>query len=163
MRHIVALKMTEIDFALSQEEDTEIIELVGIVLWNKASEVKEFSELSQPEQTFIYIDIFESELIHGGLFDFFYNTSGAYAHEVLDAFAAIGAIESTEYIHQAIKSIPILPVPKDIFERRSVMNQLPESTTIIWETLETSLLNSEEDIATLIINYVTLHKTFFEY
>lgn len=155
--------MTEIDFALSQKQDTEIIELVGTVLWNKASECSSFSELSIPEQTFIYIDIFESELINGGLFDFFYNTSGAYAHEVLEAYMAIDASESLNLFNKALKSFPELPVPKDIFMRRSFMAQLTTSIEKEWNFLEHSLLNSKEDIVTLLIDYIKTHKTHFEY
>ena len=155
--------MTEIDFALSQTQDTEIIELVGTVLWNKASEIKEFTELSLPEQTFIYIDVFESELINGGVFDFFYNTSGTYAHEVLKAYETIGAMESADLINQALKSFPELPVPKDIFIRRSFMMQLDESIKINWNIIEESFINSKEDIVSLLIDYIKTHKTYFEY
>jgi hypothetical protein len=155
--------MTEIDFALSQTKDTEIIELVGIVLWNKASEIKDFNKLSQPEQTFVYIDIFESELINGGLFDFFYNTSGAYAHEVLEAYQTIGANESTELVNLAIRSFPELPVPKDIFSRRSFMDSVDISVEHKWNTIEAAFLESKEDIVTLLIDYIKTHKTTFEY
>jgi len=155
--------MTEIDFALNQTKDTEIIELVGTVLWNKASDINEFSELSQPEQTFIYIDIFESELIHGGLFDFFYNTSGAYAHEIMEAYDVIGANETADLVSQAIKSFPELPVPKDIVFRRFSMRALETSIETKWEALEELFLNSKEDIVSLLIDYIKLHKTYFEY
>jgi hypothetical protein len=155
--------MTEIDFALSQTQDTEIIELVGTVLWNKASDISGFSELSQPEQTFIYIDIFESELIHGGLYDFFYNTSGGYAHNVLDAYNAIGANESADLVAQAIKNFPELPVPKDIFLRRSLMTKLDTTIDEKWNAIENAFLASKEDIVSLLIDYIKLHKINFEY
>ena len=155
--------MTEIDFALNQNEDIEIIELVGTVLWNKASVVDDFSELSQQEQTFIFIEIFESELINGGIFDFFYNTSGAYAHEVLEAFGAIGANESVELVNQAITIFPELPVPKDVFKRRLFMTNLDDSIDLKWNAIEHSFLNSREDIASLLIDYIKIHRLTFEY
>nr|WP_321245063.1 DUF4375 domain-containing protein [uncultured Psychroserpens sp.] len=155
--------MTEIDFALNQTQDTEIIELVGTVLWNKASEVKDFTELSQQEQAFVYIDIFESELTNGGIYDFFYNTSGAYAHEILEAYQAIGAHESADLVNLAIKIFPELPVPKDIFTRRSFMENLDDSIASNWNTIENSFLNSKEDIVSLLIDYIKIHKSIFEY
>ncbi|WP_299122787.1 hypothetical protein [uncultured Winogradskyella sp.] len=54
--------MTEIDFALNQNDVTDIIELVGTVVWNKANEFKSFENLSESEKTFVFIDIFESEI-----------------------------------------------------------------------------------------------------
>jgi hypothetical protein len=155
--------MTEIDFALSQNQDTEIIELVGTVLWNKSNEVKDFTELSQQEQTFIYIEIFESELINGGVFDFFFNTSGAYAHEVLEAYKAIGAKESIELVNQAISIFPELPVPKEIFDRRFFMSGLDKDIQDKWNTIEDKFLNSKEDIVALLIGYIKTHKSTFEY
>ena len=155
--------MTEIDFALNQTQDTEIIELVGTVLWNKASEVKDFTELSQQEQAFVYIDIFESELTNGGIYDFFYNTSGAYAHEVLEAYQAIGANESADLVNLAIKNFPELPVPKDVFMRRSFMENLDDSIESNWNAIENSFLNSKEDIVSLLIDYIKIHKSTFEY
>lgn len=155
--------MTEIDFALNQKQDTEIIELVGTVLWNKANEIDDFSELSQPEQTFIYIDIFEGELVGGSIYEFFYNSSGAYTHEVLEAYTAIGAHETAELFNKIIKSFPEIPVPKDIFMRRTVMNNLNKTIELKWNDIEQSLLNSKEDIVNLLIHYIKKHKTYFEY
>ncbi|WP_028282261.1 DMP19 family protein [Olleya marilimosa] len=155
--------MTEIDFALSQKQDTEIIELVGTVLWNKASEVSSFEQLSEPEKTFVYIDIFEGELNNGGLFDFFYNTSGAFAHQVLDAYQAIGAEESTAIVSQAIALFPDLPVSKDLFIRRQLLSNLKQTVLDEWEKLETQFFISEEAIVTLLIDYITINKTYFEY
>ena len=155
--------MTEIDFALNQKQDTEIIELVGTVLWNKASEVSSFEQLSEPEKTFVYIDIFEGELNNGGLFDFFYNTSGAFAHQVLDAYQAIGAEESAAIVSQAIALFPDLPVSKDLFSRRQLLSNLKHTVLDEWEKLETQFFNSEEAIVTLLIDYITINKTYFEY
>ncbi len=155
--------MTEIDFALNQKEDTEVIELVGTVIWNKSNEAEHFTALSLQEQTFIYIDIFESELVNGGLFNFFYNTSGAYAHEVLEAYKAIGAFESAQLMYDTITNFPEIPVPKEIFSRRSFMEELDETITAKWIKLEKDFLNSQEDIVTLLIDYVKYHKTCFEY
>jgi len=155
--------MTEIDFALNQKQDTEIIELVGTVLWNKASEVSSFEQLSEPEKTFVYIDIFEGELNNGGLFDFFYNTSGAFAHQVLDAYQAIGADESAAIVSQAIALFPDLPVSKDLFSRRQLLSNLKQTVLDEWEKLETQFFISEEAIVTLLIDYITINKTYFEY
>tara|TARA_R110002051_G_scaffold321266_2_gene408484 strand:- start:607 stop:1074 length:468 start_codon:yes stop_codon:yes gene_type:complete len=155
--------MTEIDFALNQKQDTEIIELVGTVLWNKASEVSSFEQLSEPEKTFVYIDIFEGELNNGGLFDFFYNTSGAFAHQVLDAYQAIGAEESAAIVSQALALFPELPVSKDLFIRRQLLSNLKQTVFDEWEKLETQFFISEEAIVTLLIDYITINKTYFEY
>lgn len=155
--------MTEIDFALSQKKDTDIIEFVGTVLWNKAKENETFQNLSIAERNFVYIDIFESELNNEGLYGFFFNTSGEFSHEVLEAFTAINATENANLIYKALKIFPELPVPKDIIVRRQFMSQLQKSDLKKWAELELDLLDVEENLTDLVIQYIKLHKTSFEY
>ncbi|MFS4483124.1 DUF4375 domain-containing protein [Hyunsoonleella sp. 2307UL5-6] len=155
--------MTEIDFALQQENDTDIIELVGIVLWNKANNTGHFTKLSEAEKTFVYIDIFESEINNNGLFGFFYNTSGEYAHEVLQAFTNINASESANIVANAIRVFKNLPIPKNIFERRLEVKQLHKDDLKVWSQLEFKLIESKENIIKLLIDYIASRKTDFEY
>ena len=155
--------MTEIDFALNQNDPTEQLELVGSVLWNKAKEVKHFSNLSLPERNFVYVDIFESELNNGGLFSFFYNNSGEYAHEVLTAFETINATQSATIYDKALRIFHELPVPKDIFLRRKFVNDLSQNDKNIWLKFEDEFINTSEDIVLLLLDYIKQHKTTFEY
>ena len=155
--------MTEIDFSLNQTKDTDIIELVGTVVWNKADKNKTFQNLSEAEKTFVFIDIFESEINNDGLYGFFYNTSGEFSHEVLQAFIAVNANETATVIEKALKIFPELPVPKDIIVRRQFMEKLQLNDLELWSNLELDLVNSKEDIVSLTIAYVKLHKTDFEY
>lgn len=155
--------MTEIEFALNQKSDTDKIEFVGTVLWNKSHEVGHFTKLSEAEQTFVLIDIFESEINRNGLFGFFYNSSGEYSHEVLQAFINIKAETSVEIIDSAIRVLKSLPVSKDILLRRQQISKLKQEELDIWSALEFRLIESKEDIVKLLINYIVLHKTDFEY
>ena len=155
--------MTEIDFSLNQTKDTDIIELVGTVIWNKADKNKSFQNLTEPEKTFVFIDIFESEINNEGLYGFFFNTSGEFSHEVLKAFTAINANETVNVIDKALRIFPELPVPKDIISRRQFMEKLQIKDLELWSNLELDLVNSKEDIVGLTIDYIKLHKTDFEY
>lgn len=155
--------MTEIDFALDQTKDTDIIELVGTVVWNKANQNKTFQSLSEPEQNFVFIDIFESEINNEGLYGFFYNTSGEFSHEVLQAFMAIKATKTAEALDKALRLFPELPVPKDILFRRQFMEKLKIEDLEAWSNLELDLVNSKEDIVDLMITYIKIHKTEFQY
>jgi hypothetical protein len=155
--------MTEIDFALDQKKDTDIIELVGTVIWNKANEHKSFQNLSEQEKTFVFIDIFESEINNEGLYGFFYNTSGEFSHEVLQAYLTINANETANILDKALRLFPELPVPKDMILRRQFMEKLKIEDLELWSNLELDLINSKEDVVNLTIAYIKLHKTEFEY
>lgn len=155
--------MTEIDFALQQKKDTDIIEFVGTIVWNKLNEFKKLENLSFSEQNFIYVDIFESEINHDGFYGFFYNTSGEFSHEVLEAFSTINANENATIIYKALRIFPELPIPKDIFIRRQIMGKLKKSDLEKWSNLELDLLNSGEDILGLMIDYIKQNKASFNY
>lgn len=155
--------MTEIDFALKQENDIDKIELVGTVLWNKAKEKGHFTKLSEAEQTFVFIDIFESEINNSGLFGFFYNSSGEYAHQVLQAFQTVKSYHSASIIDKAIRVFKILPVATDIITRRQYIQEMKQADLDIWSDLEFKLIASKDPIIMLLINYIALHKTDFEY
>lgn len=155
--------MTEIDFALNQDSDTDKIELVGTVLWNKSHEIGHFTKLSEAEQTFVLIDIFESEINNNGLFGFFYNTSGEYAHEVLQAFQTIKAFETASILNHAIQVFKALPIPKEILQRRVQIGKLKEYELNKWSNFELQLIKTEEDIVSLLLTHISKHKTDFEY
>jgi len=155
--------MTEIDFALNQTDVTDVIELVGTVVWNKANEYKSFQNLSQSEQTFVFVDIFESEINDEGLYGFFFNTSGEFAHQVLQAFVNIKANETANIIDKALRIFPELPVPKDIILRRQLIKRLQINDLELWSSLEFKLANSKESIVDLTIDFIKLNKTDFEY
>ena len=155
--------MTEIDFALQQKKDTDIIEFVGTIVWNKLNDFKKLEDLSFSEQNFIYVDIFESEINHDGFYGFFYNTSGEFSHEVLEAFSTINANENATIIYKALRIFPELPIPKDIFIRRQIMGKLKKSDLEKWSNLELDLLNSGEDILGLMIDYIKQNKALFNY
>jgi hypothetical protein len=155
--------MTEIDFALNQKKDTDIIELVGTVIWNKANAQKSFQNLSEQEKAFVFIDIFESELNNEGLYGFFYNASGEFSHEVLQAFTTINANETADILNKALRVFPELPVPKDIILRRQFMEKLKIEDLELWSNLELDLVKSNEAIVDLTIAYIKTHKTNFEY
>jgi hypothetical protein len=156
-------EMTEIDFALDQNKETDIIELVGTVVWNKANAIETFQKLSEAERHFVFIDIFESEINNEGLYGFFYNTSGEFAHEVLQAYVTINASETANIIDKAIRRFKELPVPKDIIARRQLIGKLQMEDLESWSNLDLDLINSKENILDLTIAYIKLHKTEFEY
>lgn len=151
--------MTEIEYILNQKKDIDIIELFGTMIWNKVNAHKTFQNLSEPELTFVCIDIFESEIKRDGFYGFFYNTSGEYAHEVLEAYHAIHANETVNIVDEALRLFPELPVPKDIILRRKFIDTLEIADLEAWSNLELELVNSKEDIVDLIITYIRRNKS----
>jgi hypothetical protein len=147
--------MTEIEKALQLETETDILLGIGKIIGKKPENGDDtFSNLTEPEKVFIYVDILERQVNNGGFDQFFNNSSGDYTHEILAAYEKIKAYKTADLIAKAIKAFPVSPVPKDTETRREVMKNLDESIINVWEDLDSKFYEYEENIAGLLIDYI---------
>ena len=147
--------MTETEKALQLETETDIIIRIGEIVWKKTEKSDDnFTNLTEPEKVFIYVDMLEGQVNNGGFDQFFINSSGDYTHEILAAYEIIKAHKTADLIEMAIKAFPALPVPKDTETRREIMQNLDESITNVWYELDNKFYEYEENIAGLLIDYI---------
>jgi hypothetical protein len=152
--------MNPIEKALQSEDPNETILQIGEIIWKKTEQSDDnFSNLTSPEKVFIFIDMLEAQVNNGGFDQFFFNSTGTYAHECLDAYNEIGAFKTAEIIYEAIRNFPELPVPKDTATRRLLMQNLDNKIVEAWNALDDKFYEYEEDIAGLVIDYIRKHKS----
>lgn len=70
------------------------------------------AKLSFPEQTLIALDAFSSEFENGGIHQFFFNSTGAFAPEVLAGLRALNLTQQAQLFERAMKTFPS-PYPRD--------------------------------------------------
>ena len=146
---------------LKLQSQEEIILKVGERIWGKIKDFNSFDHLSEPEKAYMYIDNLEREVFNGGFDQFFFNTSGEYAHEALQAYVDIGAERQAEIVYKAINSFPELPIPKALETRRSCMENVPQHIEKTWNELDTEFYKDDDIFFSLLIQYITLHKEKF--
>lgn len=147
--------MTETEKALQLASETEIVLRIGEVIGNKRQQGDAtFSNLTEPESVFIFIDMLERQVNNGGFDQFFFNSSGDYAHEICSAYEKIKAYKTANLIETAIKAFPVLPVPKDTEVRREYMPDINDEISKVWDDLDNKFYEYEENIAGLLIEYV---------
>lgn len=61
---------------------------------------------------------------NGGFSQFFFNSSGDFSHETLDALKVIKAERTAILLEKAIAEFPNAKVPKDTAERRELMEKI---------------------------------------
>ncbi len=150
--------MTETEKALQLETETDIILRIGEIIWKKTEKGDDnFSNLTEAEKVFVYVDMLEGQVNNGGFDQFFFNSSGDYTHEILNAYVTIKAHKTADLIEIAIKAFPVSPVPKDTEIRREIMQNLDERTSNIWDDLDNKFYEYEENIAGLLIDYIKLN------
>lgn len=154
--------MKKIDEILALEDEEEIIIHFGEFIWGKLEfEYENISRLNEVEKTFLYVDILEGEVNNGGFDQFFFNSSGDYTYEILEAYKNIRAYKTSELISEAIKNFPILPVSSNTIKRRDVMQDLHSEISKIWDNLSDKFYEYEEDIMKLLVEYIKENKNLF--
>jgi len=144
--------MTSTEIALLLNDDTEKVLRIGEIISKKISKRDVFENLNEFEKTFIYIDVFENHTTNGGFEEFFWNASGQFAHEILEAYHKIEATETAECIYNSFVAFGEIPIPKNTNERQLILSKLsPE----IWDDLNEKFYKCKDNIVALILNFVT--------
>tara|TARA_R110002049_G_scaffold13089_5_gene57437 strand:- start:12359 stop:12820 length:462 start_codon:yes stop_codon:yes gene_type:complete len=153
--------MTSTEIALLLNDNAEKITRIGEIIGKKIPERDNFSNLNEFEKTFIYIDILEQSVTDGGFIQFFFNSSGQFAHEIFHAYLDIKAEKTVDILTKAIHLFPQMPVPKDLRIRQGILMQ-KESNIDLWDDLDTEFYKYEDDILSLTIDYVRKNIKHFD-
>ena len=145
--------MRSTEIALLLNNDAEKITRIGEIIGKKIPVKDNFSNLNECEKTFIYIDILEDNVTNGGFIQFFFNSSGQFAHEIFQAYLAIKAETTLDILTKAIHLFPEMPVPKDSRIRQQILMG-KDSNIDLWDALDLEFYKYEDNIIELNLNYV---------
>jgi hypothetical protein len=141
----------------STDSNGSIIELDNYICklcaWGKQVE-----KLSAPQRVFYLNQELEREVNSGGFESFFYNSYGTYANETTSTLRVVGANQFAELLQQAINVFPNGHVPKDINERKNLMDSFVDDT---WTQLDQKFYAYPENLNELNLEYVRKHKDSF--
>ncbi|WP_299012853.1 DUF4375 domain-containing protein [uncultured Polaribacter sp.] len=153
--------MTSTEIALLLNSDSEKITRIGEIITKKIAKRDDFSNLNDFEKNFIYIDILENNVTEGGFIQFFFDSSGQFTHEIFQAYLAIKAEKTVAILTKAIFLFPVIPVPKDLNTRRSILME-KEANIDLWDDLDDEFEKYEDDIIALTLDYVRENITHFD-
>jgi hypothetical protein len=153
--------MTSTEIALLLNDDAEKIKRIGEIIGKKIPAKDNFSNLNEFEKTFIYIDVLEDNVTNGGFIQFFFNSSGQFAHEIFHAYLAIKAETTIDILTKAIHLFPEIPVPKDPRIRQQILME-KDSNIDLWDTLDAEFYKYEDNIIQLTLNYVRENISHFD-
>ncbi len=153
--------MTSTEIALLLNSNSEKITRIGEIIGKKIQEKDNFEQLNEFETTFILIDVLEHNVTNGGFVQLFFNSSGQFAHEILQAYIAIKATKTVEIISRAIQLFPVIPVPKNLRIRQQALMASLDNLDL-WDDLDKEFDKYEDDIVQLTIDYVRNHLDYFD-
>ena len=128
---------------------------------NKTQYGDDMSVLSEAERIFYITQTLEMEVNNGGFSQFFYNSSGNFSNELVDAFTAIGAKTTADICQKAI-SVFGRNIPVDREEREEMLDELEgDEFDEILEECDNAFCDYEDNLNELNYNFVMKNKEFF--
>ena len=119
------------------------------------------SVLSEAERIFYITQTLEMEVNNGGFSQFFYNSGGDFAHELVSAFAAIGANTTAAICQKALSAFG-RDIPADREEREEMLDELEsEEIDEILEECDNAFLDYEDDLNELNYQFVMKNRESF--
>ncbi|AXB56926.1 DMP19 family protein [Flavobacterium fluviale] len=110
--------------------------------------------LSNAQKFFYYNQNLEREINNGGFSQYFFNSTGDYAHETVDSLIAINANHTAKILKKAIAQFPENKVPKNSNLREEIIEKIEEEANIVWEELENDFFKYEDNLNELNLKFV---------
>ncbi len=131
---------------------------------------EEMEKLNSSQKVLLIIENLEREINNGGFRQFYWNSSGDYAMETIDALKQIGAAKTAGVVKKANDQFPNSFVPEDRNERGDILYLIGEKSSEYWNTLDTKFYvpNKEtgdweiDDLPNLLVKFVKENKADFE-
>ena len=141
------------------EDTTDFVIALSQHIDEKCQYGDNMSALSEAERVFYITQTLEMEVNNGGFSQYFYNSSGDFANELVHAFTEIGAAKTAEICKKAV-SIYDGEVPADRAAREEVFADNEELEAIL-EECDNGFYAYEEDLDTLNYEYVMRNREAF--
>lgn len=118
--------------------------------------------LNEYERTIFVTQELENEVNNGGFFQFFDNSSGQFASEIVQAFIKIGAEKTAEICRKAVEAFG-QELPVDWEERRSLLDQITDAAVAgVLDACDTAFYSYEENLEALNAAYIRKHIEHFD-
>lgn len=114
----------------------------------------DIKKLSKSEKVFVFVENLEKELNNGGFNQFFFNSTGNYCNETLEALKIIKAEKTFKLLEEAINQFPNKKIPLDEDKRRNLIEKIEDKVEEKWNELDNFFYKYEDDIAKMLLNFV---------
>jgi hypothetical protein len=121
----------------------------------------DIDKLTEEQKQFYYNQCLEREINNGGFNQYFFNSSGDFAHKTVQSLQTIGATKTADILQKAIDQFPSSNVPEDRSERQKILEQIQETADVVWEGLDQRFFRYEDDLNTMNIEFVRKNRDKF--
>jgi len=119
----------------------------------------DYQDLSPAERVFLLIWELESEVNNGGFQQYFHNSSGEHAPEVVAALKTIGAPATADIAQRAVNAVgDAITIWSDDAPRQASVARLSPQVRQTLDELDREYYKCPEALTPLLYNYVTEHR-----
>lgn len=154
-------KTIDIENLLSSEDINDSIIKLEEHISNICNHGDNIEKLNKSQRVFFLNQKFEMEMNNGGFDQFYFNSVGDFADEIIDTLRAINANKTADLVLKANEQFPESKVPNDRDERQEIMEKIEESIEGPWNELDTKFYNYEDDLNSLNIEFIRKNRTDF--
>lgn len=152
----------DIDKVLKLERRDKIVTEIDTYLNKKCEYGEKVNLLNNSQKVLWIIENLEREINNGGFNQFYWNSSGNYANETIDALILIEAYKTAEIVKKANSEFKNGSVPKDRAERQNELELIEENAEENWNNLDSEFYEYNDDLTELLITFVINNKSDFE-
>jgi hypothetical protein len=153
------MKKPDIDLLLQSKDNYSVIDELHAYITDLCSHGDDLSKLTEPQKHFFFIQELERGV--DGFDQYFYNSSGRFAHEALAALDVIGAEVTAGIVNFAISCFLNEQVPKDDEERRKQLEEMSKDDKNVLYRMTQTFYEYPEDLKDLSLEYVRANRAFF--
>jgi hypothetical protein len=154
-------KNLDLEKLLSSEDTNGSIIQIDNSIGGLCSYGDEMDKLTEAQKQFYYNQCLEREINNGGFNQYFFNSSGDFAHQTVQSLIKIGAKKTADILQKAIDQFPDKNVPQDRTERQELLEQIEEEANPVWEELDQKFFAYEDNLNALNIKFVKNNKDKF--
>jgi hypothetical protein len=125
-------------------------------LSRKCAYGEDFEALSKEEAVLYLCQVLENEVNNGGFSQFFYNPSGNFSLETLQALKTIGACKTAAVYEKALSVFPAFNIPGNRFLRQELLDTLDQA---IFDEADDDFNKNEDNLQELNIAYAISNQT----
>ena len=155
---------TEFDLekVLKIERRDMIVMEIDTYLNSKSEYGENIEKLNPSQKTFLFVENLEREINNGGFNQFYFNSSGDFSQETVNALLEIGAEKTAEIVKKANSEFKDGTVPKDRTERQNELDLIEEKADENWNKCDSEFYKYQDNLTELLIAFVIKNKTEFK-
>ncbi|ARN77369.1 hypothetical protein BST97_04880 [Nonlabens spongiae] len=152
----------DLDKVLKMERRDMIVTEIDSYLNKKCEFGEKIDRLNESQIVLLIVENLEREINNGGFNQFYFNSSGNYANETIDALTKIGANKTAEIVKKANSEFENGTVPKDRAERQNKLELIEEKAEENWNKCDSEFYEYNDDLTELLIAFILKNKSDFE-